>query len=135
MKILIALLALTAGLMSFTGCNNQQLAQPGPYNGDTFLFNADQTISTTFKTLEVFVKWEYSNRALLVEYPEVKKAADKIRSNYSLWKSSSFALRDAYAANPSSDNRTKLTTQLSVLTAALSEAQSYIVKIATPPTP
>lgn len=133
MKQILTIIALAIGLAA-TGCQSQKLAEPGPYKGDAFLFNADQTIVTSFKTFDVFVKWEYTNRVLLAEYPEVRRSADKIRVNYTIWRDSVFLLRDAYAANPTTAGRDKLTAQLAILNAVLLEAQSYITKIATPTT-
>lgn len=107
-----------------TGCRS--LDADGPYQGDETLHAADKTIVGAYDALHAFVKWEYQNRAALKDKPEITKAADTIRAGAEKWIASAIALRDVYAASPTSDNAVKLSTALRFLRQALDEAASYM---------
>ena len=111
---------------SLTGC--RILDPAGVYGTDQVLFNADTTIATSYDLLHSYVKWEFENRAALAGYPEVKQSADHIRANARPWIASALALRDAYAANPTGDNRDRLLQTLAVIRAALTEATKYMAQ-------
>lgn len=118
-------------------------ANPSPYGGvsasgelktpDRILYDADFAIATAYDALHAFVKWEYDNRQALVGTPEIKQAADKIRAGAPAWFRSAVAVRDAYAVNPSADNRTALQRALDTLQQAIVEANKY--RTAQPLTP
>lgn len=119
------------GLFAFPACNNPQFDATGVYHGDQFLYQTDQAVVTTFNLFDVYVKWEYNNRALLTSRPEVRKSADYIRANAKQWRNTVLALRDAYAANPSADNKLNLTKALAVIQAAMTEATQYLTATST----
>ncbi len=130
-RLLFALLAVTL----LAGCGT--LAPNGPYGGDRALYDADLTITTSYDAFHNFVTWEYQNRQALAQWPEIKLAADHVRRNGRQWITSATALRDAYAANPSSGTRDALNTSVSVIRAALMEATRYMstAQVTTSPTP
>lgn len=111
-------------LMFVVSCGH--LASDGPYKGDKFLYETDNTIVTSFEMLHSFVSWEYSNRTILAGHPEIKASADVVRKNAKRWRDSAIALRKAYAANPTQENKDALTTSIKVIQTALTEATSYI---------
>src|SRR6266576_4478192 len=115
--VILGCLVTLAAPLSFTGCRS--LDKTGVYAGDKFLYDSELAIVTSYDLLDAFLKWETSNRAALSTVPEIKKSADNIRKDSKRWFASAHALRDAYAANPTSENRTALQSSLSVIHAAL----------------
>ena len=123
MKKLIPSLFAVVMLTAFSACGT---LAPGVYNKDEILYRADTAITTSYDVLHTFVKFEYTNRAALASRPEIKKAADNIRAHAPLWIGSAIALREAYAAAPTPENRDKLQASIAVLRAALLEATNYL---------
>lgn len=116
---------LSLALMANAGCTNR-IAADGPYQGDQVLYQADRTIVGAYDLLHTFVKWEFEHRHALTKFPEVTRAADHVRQNAERWITSATALRDAYKANPTDENRAALSHALDVLQAALNEASRYL---------
>lgn len=111
-----------------SGCH-RNLSPDGVYKGDQFLYETDNAISHTKKLLNDFVGWEKNNRLLLWQADKgIKKAADHVRANAKKWVKSAINLREAYALNPSPENRSALQTTLNILEAALNEAVAYQTK-------
>lgn len=106
------------------GCGT--LDPSGVYNKDLTLYRADAVITSSYSVLHEFVLFEYQNRALLASQPEVKQAADNVRLHARDWISSAIDLREAYAANPTSDNQSKLKAAIAILSTALTEATKYL---------
>jgi hypothetical protein len=92
---------------------------------DRVLYNADFAIATAYDALHGFVTFEFQNRAALTNTPAIKQAADKIRAGAPNWFASAVAVRDAYAGNPSVENRTALQKALDTLQSAIVEANRY----------
>lgn len=112
-----------------TGCRH--LDANGVYKGDTALYQSELATTTSYDLLDAFVKWEAANRAALAKWPEIKKSADTIRADAKQWFSTANALHDAYAANPTDENRAALQKAINVIRAALVEANGYMLKTAT----
>lgn len=104
------------------------VSKDGPYQGDSILFNADQTIVQSYDLLHTFVKWEYDHRAALSTVPQIKEAADRVRLQAPAWLQSAMTLRDAYAAAPTRGNKKSLEASLDILRAALTEATRYLTQ-------
>ena len=121
-NILTVIVLLGAGI----GCSGLRLEEGGAYQGDEVLYTADKTIVNSYKLLDSFVTWEHQNRAVLPA--EVSRAADQVREKASTWTDSAIALREAYALNPNSENRSALERAVSILQAALAEAAKYMVE-------
>lgn len=123
-----ALLALcsAAAILLTNGC--AVVSDDGPYQGDSALFNADQTIVNSYELLHTFVKWEYDHRAALAPVPQIKQAADRIRSEAPGWFQTAHTLRDAYAASPSRANKKAFLASIDVIRAALTEATKYLTQ-------
>lgn len=117
-------------LLLALGCK-KTLDPAGVYKGDAVLYQADLTIVTAYDVLHGFVLWEYNNHALLGGTPEVTAAANNIRANAAKWLASASACREAYAANPTSQTRSALTSALLVLQTAMNEAIKYLAPPAT----
>lgn len=111
-------------LLLLTACGT--LAPEGIYKGDEVLYNADKTITSSYKIFHAFVSWEYKNRPALKNYPEITQAADVIRLNSRRWIATSIALRDAYKLTPSAENKQALALSVDIITTALSQATIYI---------
>ena len=103
------------------------LDKTGPYKGDQTLYSADLTITTSYQLFDTFVNWEYTNRAALASKPEIRAAADKVRTNAKSWIGSAIVLREVYALDPTAANRDKLLTSVTILQTALNEATKYLV--------
>lgn len=108
------------------GCGKTTLAPAGVYQGDKVLYNAEKTITTSYKLFDSFVSWELQYRSILPV--EVSRAADTIRINGKKWITSAGNLRDAYAANPTAANRDNLALSLDLIDAALVEAATYMAR-------
>jgi hypothetical protein len=109
-----------------SGCRNIDPA--GVYRGDKVLYNADKTIVDSYDILHAFVTFEFENREALKATPDVANAADQIRLNAQKWTDSAIALRDAYVASPTPENRSKLEDGVRVLRQAMTQAQNYMKK-------
>lgn len=104
---------LLLALILTTGCTT--LEQPGPYNGDQILYRADHSITATYATLDAFVTWEYEHRATLAQWPEIRQAAEFIRTHARDWIDLATAARDKYAAYRSPETRAALADALTSL--------------------
>lgn len=121
------LLGLSLIPISQTGCISAERLDPaGVYAGDAVLANADQQILHAYDVMHTFVRWEFNNRALLLNRPEIRKAADAVRVHGRRAIESAVHVRDAYAAAPNPANRSKLESALAILDAALAEASKYV---------
>ena len=127
MKLLPKVL-IPIALLALAACGT--LAPGGAYK-DKVLYNADLTITTSYDVLHTFVIWEQNNRPVLHAFPEVTKAADYVRANARQWLSSAIALRETYAANPTSENLAGLNKALNVLRTAMTEATKYLIQTQT----
>lgn len=122
---MMRILFCAASALVMSGCTSK-LEPGGAYAGDDILYRADLTISTGYDLLHSFVKWEYQNRAAVNP-----KTADRIRTGARGWISSAIALRDAYAANPTTEGRQALQGALAVIQAALREATAHMAASST----
>jgi len=118
-------LVIAAGLSlaALTGCGT--LDPAGVYHGDKPLYTADVALTGAYDALHAFVRWEYENRAALASQPEIRQAADRVRAQAPQWFASAMALRDAYAATPSTANQSALASALAVIQAAVTQAAAW----------
>jgi hypothetical protein len=85
-RLLSALLLAGAMALLAAGCSKTTLSPTGAYQGDTFLYEADQTLLFDKAALDTFVSWEYQNRATITnQWPQVTVAADKVRAEAPQW--------------------------------------------------
>jgi len=103
------------------GCKTR-LAEPSPYAGDESLYLADQAIVAAADALDQFTRWEYEHRQALAPWPEIRRTADYIRANARSWIESAMAIRSAYAAAPTDQNRAALQRALRTINEAVSQA-------------
>lgn len=124
----LAVLLLGAVALSgcLTGCGT--LDKTGVYNGDKTLYDADLTIATSYEVLHAFVQFEYDNRAMVANTPEVKRYADSIRLGAPQWFATAIALRDAYKTNPAEATRTALQQAIDVLREATIQSTKYLAQ-------
>jgi hypothetical protein len=122
MKKILFSIVLAASLFVI-GCT---LAPGGAYS-DKYLYTADLTISSSYKVLDTFLKFETDNRdVLLAKNPKVKVVADDIRTHAQAWFDAAEALRDSYAANPSAINKANLQSAIAVIQDACTAAAAYM---------
>lgn len=121
MKTLLSLFALLTLCVS---CGT--LAPGGAYNGDKVLYDADWAIATSYDVTHTFVQWEYANRDLLADHPEIHRAANSIREKAPAAFRSALAVRDAYRADPTATNRDNLQTAIAVVRALALEATRWL---------
>lgn len=142
MKKLLNLLLLVALLAFSSGCGT--LSETGTYGSgqlltpaglvpspaaktdSEILYDADLAITTGYDLLHTFVIWEFENREALAPFPAIKKAADDVRVHAKQWVGSAVLIRDAFAANPTPENRNALQTSLGVLRTAIGQASLYM---------
>ncbi len=127
-KSLVLFIVLASSLLGIglsTGCSSSQKLDPaGVYQGDSFLYNAENTINNAHGLFHEFLTWEFNFRQVLP--PEVSRAADHIRKNEPKWLNSAHAFRDAYVATPTPQNKDKLQLSLNLIRTGLSEAAFYM---------
>lgn len=117
-----------------TGCAGH-LATNTVYGDDIYLYRAEKATNDGYKLLDTFLKWEERSRAVLP--PEVSRAMDRIRVGMEQWFNSAYAMRDAYVANKTAENRSKLDSALNLIETAITEAIGYFdtYEIASPSGP
>lgn len=119
MKQNIQTLMLLAALVA-TSCSS---ILPG---NDPVVVNAERTTQLALETFDGFVSWEYTNREQLARFPQIRELADRIRLEAPLWLMSARALTKAYKQNRTDEGKANLETIVSVLTAAVNEASTYL---------
>lgn len=127
-KLLLVLALIPVLVLGLTAC--KPLDPAGVYHGDQVLHSSELTITTSYEVIHAYVTWEKDNRAALARWPEIKQSADAMRKNAKQWFATANALHDAYAANPTPENRDALNTAIAVLRAALNEAAGYMAQAA-----
>jgi hypothetical protein len=133
MFLALALMTSVVTLPIFeTGCHTQ-LSGTGVYGTDTAAYDMDLAISTSKNVIESFLTWEKANRPLLsTKYPDIRVYADKLRAEAPGWLKSAVAVRDSYATTHSQTDKTAFDAAMSVLDQAVTQAQTYLAKAATP---
>ena len=111
------------GMTVLTGCGT--LDPAGVYHGDKLLYTADVTLADAYDALHGFVQWEYANRAALASQPAIRESADRVRAEAPQWFASALAVRDAYAAAPTTANQSALASALAVIQAAVTQAAAW----------
>jgi hypothetical protein len=117
------LIIILAFALALTGCGT--LDPSGPYAGDKTLYQADQTIATSYAVLDSFLQWE---KHVGRSKPDVHALAEQIRREGPNWFRSATAIRDAYAAEPTPEKRKSLQSALAILQTALNEASVYLLE-------
>lgn len=128
--VCLAIVAALCAAFVFTGCasSDRPLAPQGVYAGDEMAFKADTAINHAHTMLDLFLKWEETNRdTLLRVYPEVFQLAERVRREAPQVELTAIALRDAYKLSPTPDNKSKLEAQLRLLRLALKETNKYLL--------
>lgn len=149
MKKLTYLFATIAVAGWLCGCKTV-LDPAGVYQGDTYLYQIDKTISLNKLALNTFVKWEMDNRpAILAQWPQVTVAADMVRAEAPKWFAATQVARDGYiiirdlykgtaalsASNTVATAQMTLTLQVSDVGNKVTTAQSLINSTAIPDKP
>lgn len=93
---------------------------------DALVVNAERTTTLAVDTFDLFVKWEHDNRAVLAKVPQIRKAADRIRTQAPTWLSTARSMTKAYKANRTLENKANLETAITLLRTALAEARVYL---------
>lgn len=123
---LLLFAAITAFSVLHTGCASKGDIDPtGVYQGDAFAYNADKTITEAYAALDKFVAWEYTHRAALSKWPEIRQSADGVRANARRWIDQAIAINETYKSTPTEANRRSLAGNLAVIRAALAQAAVY----------
>lgn len=130
----MGLLVILAMVLLSPGMTCRKLDPAGVYAGDQFLYETEMAITTSYDIVHTFVKWELDNRAALAKWPEINKAAVRLRKDYKGWSDSAIALRDAYELSKTDENRAKLTTAVALLRQAMTEAIRHMSQATQPTT-
>lgn len=110
--------------LCFAGCRG--LDPAGVYAGDQFLHASELTIVTSYDVTRQFLKWEKANRVALERWPEIRRTADLLRTEYPAWHTAAVALHDVYKGDPSTANRSRFETALAMLQSALNQAAAML---------
>lgn len=121
MKLLLIALCCFA----LAGCVST-VAPGGAYNNDTFLYNAESSVTTAYQTFDALLKFEYDNRAALSSTPEVKQYADYVRLNAPKWKITFEELDATYKVNPTAENKDKVQNILNLVKTVLAQSTIYL---------
>lgn len=134
---LTAILTLAVASLFIYGCATKANLDPaGAYNGDTYLYNIDETIVNSYNLVDTFLVWEEQNNAYIkVNLPSVFSEANTIRVTTPPYIKTIKLFRDAYvnlkgstntaAFATVSNNLQNATSQLSTQASSLqTEAQS-----------
>jgi hypothetical protein len=114
-----------------TGCAH--VSKQSVYLGDQYAYDTDLVIDGAYTVLNEFVEWETANHEFVkANWPEVAKFAQELIDNGDQWVDDALDLRDAYQANPTPENRSKLERAVAVLRVALSKAAIYSAKRTSP---
>lgn len=124
MKKLLSFLSIVL-VLGLTGCGT--LASDGAYHGDKVLYVADQTDVTAYNVVHEFVSFEYKNRAALSGNPEIKAAADELRTNAPQWFARYDQARSLYVIANTPANLAAFNAALDQLKVAVSKASSFLL--------
>jgi hypothetical protein len=130
---LLLFAVITAFFTIHSGCASKGDLDPtGVYQGDALAYNADKVITESYASFDVFVKWEFTHRAALSKWPEIRRAADDVRANAKIWIDSAIAIREAYRIAPTEENRKSLQASLAIIRGALAAASAYYSATSSP---
>ena len=106
-KYLTPVFAIASLLAILVGCaTNDNLDKSGKYNGDTYLYNADNTIVNSYNIVDSFLIWELSNNDYIkTNLPDVFAAANKIRKDAPVVLSTISLVRSKYVIAKGSTNQ------------------------------
>jgi hypothetical protein len=121
-KLLFALI-----LLPLVGC---ALLDPA---ADPLLVRADQSIRSSFSTVNSFLTYCNNNRDFVATIPEVADAGNQLQRTYPAAHDSAWAMRRTYAANKSAENKATLETWLAILDTATEQAQKHLLKLSSAP--
>ncbi|AWI10323.1 hypothetical protein [Ereboglobus luteus] len=107
------------------GCKTT-LEEGGPYKGDTLLYRAELASVTSYELMNTFVKWEHDNRNLLSTHPEIKVAADRVRTEYPKVKAGLDAAIEVYRQLPNDENKAKLSDIIKVVQTEVAKVSKYM---------
>jgi len=110
------------------GCGT--LDPQGVYQADKVVYSAELTIVTSQEIAGSFLKWERDNRVLL-NNPDLKKFADKVRVEGKKALQSAIAANEAYKVAKTPEHATALEATLAVVRSLMKEAQLWMAKSAT----
>lgn len=122
-KVPVLVLAAGLGAALLTTCGT--LDPAGVYHGDKTLYTSDLALGAAYDSLQGFVQWEYEHRAALASQPAIRQAADQARAQATQWFATAMALRDAYAATPTTANQNALSSALAVIQEAVARAAAW----------
>ena len=128
-KNAVTLAAMLPLSLALVGCSS---IQPG---NDPVVVNAERTTQLAVDVFDTFLQWEYDNRQTLSATPEIRKAADFIRTYGQDWLLTARSMTKAYKQNRTPENKANLDTAVSVLRTGIAEAQKYLGTAAPPPLP
>lgn len=123
MKHILASLSLLCAL-TLAGCGT--LDKSAAYNGDKVLYATDQTEIIACNVIHEFVSFEFQHRAELASHPEIKAAADSIRSNAPTWSKDYDRARGLYLLVNTPENLASFNAALKVLQDGSSKATSFL---------
>lgn len=132
---ILVYLALTTMLTAFTfGCSGckHTVTATGAYKGDTYLYDTEVAINTSYTIIHEYVLWEKANTVFLQKWPEIKKSADVIRDHSRDWFATANTAHDVYKVNPTAENKKALKLAMDAISAALSEATRYMTMVSNP---
>lgn len=116
--------------LAFSGC---AILDP---SADKFIVRSQQTIQSSFVTVNSFLQLEYANRAVAQALdPSITKLADQLRETYPPINRSAWTVLDTYRNNRTPENKANLATYLAMLNEAVAQAELNLAKLKTSAVP
>lgn len=123
MQITNTAVALFAAMLMFSNCATVD------QGADPIVVNAERITATAVDTFDVFLKYEYEQRATLERLnPAIHKYSNTLRRNGQQWLQSARSLTQAYKYNRTEQNKANLQTAISVLSEAITQVGVYMTQ-------
>lgn len=123
---LIALGSVCLLPVSATSCATKANVTEG---SEAFVVNAEQSQIMAFAAVDAFLTYEHDNRDALWQIsPEIKRAADKLRSSFPDINATYLTVLKKYKDNRTPENKADLNTWLAVLEQSRFEAYKWLAE-------
>src|SRR4029077_6823441 len=111
-------------LFALAACANPTLT------GDPVVINAEKTLRIAKDTLDLFVKLEYDNRAMVIaKFPEVHAFAEKVRREAPAILRTANDAKNAYKYHHAGATAGQVWAAVGIVSELAAQAQRYIAKV------
>lgn len=101
-----------------------------PTTGDPIVVNAEKTLRLAKDTLDLFVKLEYQNQAVVkAKFPQVHEFAEKVRREAPAMLKTADDIKNAYKAHRNDAIAAQLAAAIAAISQVAAQAQTYMPKV------